>query len=192
MKYSVLWQIPNELDEINILILGGGHDDTSLPPNDQLSLVALSRLSEGLRLYHIHNGSTCLIGSGNSLSSHTSQAEILMRSAVLLGISSTDTLWNPIPYNTETEAFSYVERFGTKTPLVLVTSALHMPRAIFWFKQAGISAIPAPTNYYFKPNSHRSPYNFKPSVKKIEMTGKLYHEWVGMLYGKLKQKVSFM
>ncbi len=67
-----------------------------------------------------------------------------MNTAVALGIAPSDTLQSTIPHNTETEAFAYAQRFGTQTPLILVTSTLHMPRALFWFQQQGIAAIPAP------------------------------------------------
>ncbi|MHC4887735.1 MAG: YdcF family protein, partial [Planctomycetota bacterium] len=68
--------------------------------------------------------------------------------------------------------------------------ALHMPRALFWFKANGIKAIPAPTHHYVKINPDESPYNWKPSTQKIEITAALLHEWVGMLYARIKTRGS--
>ena len=110
-----------------------------------------------------------------------------MNTAVALGIAPADTLQSTQPYNTQTEAAAYARRFGTTTPLVLVTSALHTPRALYWFRQQGIDAIPAPTGHYVKPDPEESPYGWKPSATKIEITGALLHEWAGMVYAKGKR-----
>lgn len=185
-EHVVLWNITDSFPAPNILILGGGHSvSPTLPPNNQLSGRALSRLAEGIRLKQLHPNAK-LIGSGNSSSNRTPQATVLMNTAVALGIALSDTLQSTIPHNTETEAIAYAQRFGTQTPLILVTSALHMPRALFWFKANGIKAIPAPTDHYVKINPDESPYNFKPSTRKIEISAALLHEWVGMVYAKLK------
>jgi uncharacterized SAM-binding protein YcdF (DUF218 family) len=183
-RYPVLWQIPDTLPAPNILILGAGFStDPTLPPNTQLSRKALSRLSEGIRLKNQHFNAK-LIGSGYAGSKDTPQATVLMNAAVALGVSPIDTLQSTQPFNTETEAIAYAHRFGTTTPLILVTSALHMPRALYWFRQQGIDAIPAPTDHYVKPDPKKSPYTWKPSTTKIEITGALLHEWVGMIYAK--------
>ncbi|MBV6654395.1 MAG: YdcF family protein [Mameliella sp.] len=187
-RNPILWEIPDSLQRAHILILGCGHSIApTLPPNDQLSHKALSRLAEGIRLKQLHPD-TKLIGSGNSTSQRTTQATVLMNTAVALGIAPTDTLQSTPPFNTETEAIAYAQRFGTKQPPILITSALHMPRALFWFQQQGIEAIPAPTDHLVKSNPEKSPYNWKPSAKKIEITAGLLHEWVGMLHARWKIK----
>lgn len=185
-RYAVLHQIPDSLKTPHIIVLGGGHIIApSLPPNDQLSETALARLCEGIRLYRQQPGSK-LICSGFSASGQTTVAEILAQTAVVLGVPPQDTLWSPTPANTEAEAYAYASRFGNRHPLILVTDAIHIPRALFWFRQAGLSPIAAPTNHYFKPSSSRSPYKFKPSVQKIIIMDKLIHEWAGMVYAKTK------
>jgi uncharacterized SAM-binding protein YcdF (DUF218 family) len=185
-RFPVLWELPEQSDSLHILVLGGGHTlSPDLPPHDQLSDQALARLSEGVRLKQ-QLPEAKLIGSGNSQSNRTSQATVLMNTAVSLGISPLDTLQNTRPFDTETEAYAYAKRFGTENPVILVTSALHMPRAVYWFEQAGVEAIPAPTDHRVKPDPQKSPYNWKPSANKIQMTGALLHEWAGMVYAKLK------
>jgi uncharacterized SAM-binding protein YcdF (DUF218 family) len=184
--YPVLWEVPTKLLNPHIIVLGAGHTIApSLPPNNQLSSRALARLVEGIRLKQGAPGAK-LIGSGYSRSGRIPQAEMLMNTAVALGASPVDTFHSPLPYNTETEAYAYAQRFGTQTPVILVTDAIHMPRALFWFRQAGVQAIPAPTNHFIKLDPQKSPYNFKPSSVKINITATLLHEWVGMLYARWK------
>jgi uncharacterized SAM-binding protein YcdF (DUF218 family) len=176
-------------DGINILILGGGHSDSpTLPPNNQLSETALKRLSEGIRLYHKVPNSK-LICSGYNGNTSVTQAELLARSAVELGVPTEDTSMIMTPANTEEEAKAYFNRFG-ESETILVTSALHMKRASFWFKEREVPVLPAPTDHFIKPEENRSIINFKPSIRKIEMTNKLIHEWVGMLYAKWKTRNS--
>lgn len=170
---------------INIIILGGGHTDSpTLPPNNQLSDQALKRLSEGIRLYYKIPNSK-LVCSGYKGSSSIAQAELLARSAVALGVSPKDTVMITTPGNTEEEASAYSERYR-QSEVILVTSALHMPRATFWFQEAGIQVLPAPTDHLVKPEKDKSIFNFKPSIRKIDMMDKLIHEWVGLLYAKWK------
>jgi uncharacterized SAM-binding protein YcdF (DUF218 family) len=71
-------------DTVYILILGAGYKaNKNLPPNDQLSLNALGRLSEGIRLH----GLLCpgrLIFLGSVRGENVSEAELLMQTAISL------------------------------------------------------------------------------------------------------------
>lgn len=181
------FQIPDSAT-IHILVLGGGHSvSPSLPPNDQLSPNALARIVEGVRLHRLIPNSK-LIGSGFSSTGRIPQARVLTNTAVALGVAPGDTLQIPDPYNTEAESKAYLKRFGSEDPLILVTDAIHMPRAMYWFRQAGCDPIPAPTNHLIKPDPDYSPFPFKPSIRKIEMMDKWLHEWVGMMYAKWKTR----
>jgi uncharacterized SAM-binding protein YcdF (DUF218 family) len=189
-RYPVLWKIPDTILSPNIIILGAGSSsDPKLPYNNQLSTTTLSRVSEGIRLYRQHPKAR-LIGSGNAKEKRTPQAKVVMNTAVAMGINPIDTLQSIAPFNTESEALAYAERFGNQSIAILITSALHMPRALFWFKVNGINTIPAPTDHYIKIDPYESPYNWKPSTQKIEITAALMHEWVGMLYAKIKTRGS--
>src|SRR5690554_4443136 len=65
-----------EGERLHILVLGGGHtSDERLPANNQLSLSALGRLTEGIRLHRLHPGSL-LILSGYPGLDQLSNAEV--------------------------------------------------------------------------------------------------------------------
>lgn len=186
-RFPVLRNIPDSLagrGVVHVLVLGGGHSHTpGLPPNGLLSEEALSRLAEGIRLHRQLPGSK-LVCSGYSGGGRTAQAELLTRTAIMLGASPADTLMITTPANTEAEAADYAARFGMDQPLVLVTSALHLPRALFWFRQVGLRPAPAPANFLVRPNPERQAFPFKPSLRKVEMADRLLHEWAGMVYGR--------
>ncbi|MEL7251481.1 MAG: YdcF family protein [Bacteroidota bacterium] len=169
-----------------VVVLGAGHSNApGYPVHTRLSEPALKRLLEGVRV-HKALSTTKLVCSGYSSTGRQSQAEALAEMAIELGVLPGDTLLQPLAVNTEAEARTFTQRFGKGNQLVLVTSALHLPRAMFWFEHFGQNPIPAPTNHLVMPDPGYEPFAWKPSLRKIEMTQKLLHEYAGMLYAKFK------
>lgn len=164
-----------------IMVLGGGHtNDPAVTPADRLSAEALGRLAEGIRLHRLLPGSK-LVFSGFSTTGQPSQAENLAMAAVDLGVSPADTLVLTEPTRTSEEARAYVARFGADRPTILVTSAIHLPRAIGWFRQAGADPIPAPATHAVKFAPGRATYHFIPSPSKIGLMHQALHEYGGLL-----------
>lgn len=156
----------NSENNYNIVVLGGGHSfDDRLPPNSLLSLQALARVTEGVRIQRQLPGSK-LILSGYSASGGTTQAEMLQMTAILLGVEENDTRVQNEPSNTNEEANYYQKRFGDTQPVILVTSASHMPRAVGAFKRVGIEVTPSPTHYRIK-NHPLKGESWIPSIDNI-------------------------
>jgi uncharacterized SAM-binding protein YcdF (DUF218 family) len=118
----------------DVLVLGSGKvSDPALPATSQLGEVVLMRLVEGIRVYRQLPASR-LVTSASAVNSATPQARTVADAAVSLGVSPSDTIQLTLPWTTRTEAFAYKTRLGAdQKPLILVTSALHMPRAVRWF-----------------------------------------------------------
>jgi len=171
---------------IHLLVLGGGHtNDLRLPATNQLSLTALGRLAEGIRLQRQLPGSL-LITSGWSSSGRTPQAEVLARTALLLGMDSAAIRMQANPGNTRMEAAEYKRMFGDTAQLVLVTSAIHMPRAMYLFRREGLEPLAAPASHLVKDDG-RSPYrNWLPSAGKIRMMESVIHEVGGMVEARMR------
>jgi len=177
-------QVPST-GTINILVLGGGHsEDKNLPPIDQLSLNSLCRLSEGLRLHRILPGS-CLVFSGISRGQKYSHAEILRQAALSMGIAEKEIILLPTSENTWMEALDYTRKFGTNNTLILVTDAIHMPRAMLLFQKAGQKPIPAPTNHLVKSNRKNGISDWGPSSSNIAMMEYAMHEMLGLAWAEL-------
>ena len=170
--------------EYDIVVLGGGHGfDDRLPPNSLLSLNALSRLNEGIRL-HRELANSRLVLSGYSSSGRTTQAEMLQKTAILLGVDEERTIIQTEPANTWQEANVYSERFGDSYPVILVTSAVHMPRAMLVFERNGISAIASPANYRLK-GSHRKKRLGLPSTGNIAYMRSALNEYAALIREKI-------
>jgi len=176
--------LSNDID-VHIMILGSGHtSDPVLPANNQLSHNALGRLAEGIRLHRLLPGSK-LITSGWQGDDLVPNAMVLKRAAELLGISTEDILILVTPVNTEEEALSYRSTFGKTHKLIVVTDAIHMPRAIMWFHKAGLNPIAAPTNHLIKYNPNQKSFNFLPSADNINEMESAIHEYIGIMWVKL-------
>lgn len=163
------------------MVLGAGHtNDPELPDIDKLFSSALARLAEGIRIQRLMPGSK-LICSGYSGRSNISQAEVSALAAIELGVDPEDTLMLTEAHNTKAEAKAYADRFENGGTLILVTDAIHMPRAMHWFQYHGIFPVAAPTNHLVKLDPEFYHFPFKFSTNKMILMEKSLHEYVGML-----------
>jgi uncharacterized SAM-binding protein YcdF (DUF218 family) len=190
-------------DTFDILVLGAGmHYDIELTATDRLSQASLSRLIEGVRIYNQLESSR-LILSGYHKSSNTSNAFTYMMAAADLGVNPEHMFLQEDPTTTEEEAKHYYKNYSKKDRLlILVTSDIHMPRAMKWFKKQGIEAIAAPTGSILKRNysgvhesiakKFEAQTNF--NVKEIwwkshhnnfDKFRSAMHEYIGMVYARL-------
>lgn len=178
--------IKNLPDSCDIIVLGSGlSDDMALSPNNQLSLVSLCRLIEGIRIHRINTGSR-LILSGWDADLKLSNAEIYYRTAIQMGVNRTAIIIQSSPENTRAEAEEYVKNSGVHHTLILVTSAMHMPRAIMYFKKAGIIPIPAPTDFLLKSYSTKNYLEELPRSENFQMMESAFHEFFGTLWARIR------
>ncbi|MDD2564630.1 MAG: ElyC/SanA/YdcF family protein [Salinivirgaceae bacterium] len=181
----VLMNVPDSISalETHIMVLGGGHsDDIRFPGVDQLNNNSLGRLSEGIRLFRTMPQSKIIV-SGWGAGSMISQAEVMAKAAMELGVPDTCLAMLKEPWNTKDEANEYLKNFGSDHPLIIVTDALHMPRALYHFRNAGLNPIPAPTNHIIKKGSKRSYIGLiVPSGSNIQNLGRAFHEYAGLLW----------
>ena len=181
--YSPLLQVPQAMKYI--YVLGSGHNsDSTLPITSQLNADAIVRLTEAIRLYHQLKEKPTLIVSGYSgYYSDIPHAKMQNRLAIALGIDPDKIISLPEPMDTQAEARAAKKLLGN-TPFILVTSAFHMARAMRWFKQEGISPVPAPTHHLT--NSAEVPYYGIFSIHALEMSTIFIHEKIGILWQRIK------
>lgn len=170
---------------VHIMVLGAGHiSNPALPANTQLTHEALGRLAEGIRLHRLLPGSK-LVTSGWQGDDPLPQALALKRAAELLGVPNEDILTLTTPVNTQEEALCYMNTFGKSYKLIIVTDAIHMPRAILWFRNAGLDPVAAPTNYLIKHSPNQRSFKFLPSSGYIHEMECAMHEYIGIIRAKL-------
>lgn len=170
-----------KVDKLPILVLGAGHvNDPKLPALQRLSIPLLDRVAEGVRMHNKTGGKITF--SGFSRHNKSPHALAMSEAAVSLGISPADTTMLMKPTNTWEEAAAYKARFGTDEKFILVTSAIHMPRAIEIFQDAGLQPIAAPTNFISRAEPGDSPYTLWPSSIKAIYTEIAVYEYISTWY----------
>lgn len=65
--------------------------------------------------------------------------------------------------------------------VLLVTSALHMPRALATFRSAGVRAIPAPTDFEIAERPRSPVLRWLPDARTLEGSSRALHERLGAL-----------
>lgn len=75
------------------------------------------------------------------------QAEIARDAALLMGVDSNRIAMLTTPLTTSEEAAALAQLIPTSAAVVLVTDAIHMPRAKNLFEKRGFHPIAAPTNF---------------------------------------------
>lgn len=177
-----------------VLVLGSGHvSDASQPISSLLSSAGLSRLVEGVRIYRLNPGSKLLL-SGYRFNDEISHAQALKKVALHFGVPASDMVLAENVKDTQEEARHWMT-FAAGKSLALITSASHMPRSMFLFKNAQKSnniktkLTPAPTDYIGHRTSKRVWKSWFPSGRYLERVERLWHEYLGLLWAKLVARV---
>jgi uncharacterized SAM-binding protein YcdF (DUF218 family) len=171
-----------------IAVLGSGYtSDYRLPPNSRLNPTALARLVEGIRLHRMIPESR-LIFSGAAVFETEPSAEGYAKTAELLGVDRKKMILVTDPKDTVGEAHRINAVVGNE-PFVLVTSAVHMPRALALFKKQGARPIPSPADYRKVESPAVHPSDFFPNSENLVTARYAWHEYLGMVWAKLNGSI---
>jgi len=173
---------PNQF--YHIFVLGGGYiNDERVPPLGQLTLITQGRLNEGIRLYH-QLDSSMIIVSGFRANGIRTAGEVTWLAANSLGVAPErlDSLNSPRTTAQEAEAFKL--RFGQEANLILVSDAMHLPRAMKIFQDAGFKPLAAPTNFLVREASEGGLPDFLPSTDNLVMSNRIIWEFFATLKAK--------
>lgn len=162
----------NSLDKSQIYylhVLGAGYSlDPNLPATSQLSTTTLARLVEAIRISK-YLPQYKIVSSGYSKLDLESQASVVRRAAIELGIPPQNCEILPTPTNTSQEVKAFVSRFGSTKNVIVVSDAMHLPRAAMLYKKAGIIAIGAPTNFRIKKGANDNTGIRFPSLSSMNL-----------------------
>jgi uncharacterized SAM-binding protein YcdF (DUF218 family) len=167
-----------------VVVLGGGHtSNQGLPANAQLENQSLARLVEGTRIHRMLPGSKLLL-CGGAVFDSVPEAETMAAVARMLGVSPDDMVLESQSQDTGQQS-QLVQGIIQKDRCVLVTSAIHMPRAMLVFEQKGLKPIPAPTDFEDRIRKENSPNQFFPRAVELRKVETAVHEYLGLLWAKV-------
>lgn len=153
---------------------------------DAVSACTLARLQHAARL-HAATGLPILLSGGRVFGEEEAEAELMDRAL--------RQAFNIAPAWLETRSRSTAEnaRYSAvmlKTQdidtVVLVTHAVHMPRAAGSCRRAGLTVIPAPTHFYSVPDARPGITHFLPSMGALSISHLALHELVGIAWYNLR------
>lgn len=164
-----------------IHVLGAGFNDGDFALSSKLSDASTKRILEGVIIHKKILGSK-LVLTGYKGCQTISNAEMYAKLAIALGVKAEDIIKGELTKDTKEEAiFMKNVLKENNDEFVLVTSAIHMPRAINLFKSIGLNPIAAPTDFH-KLGSEK---HYVLDSESMAKSGKAIHEYVGILWIKL-------
>jgi uncharacterized SAM-binding protein YcdF (DUF218 family) len=167
-----------------IVVLGG--DIAS--PRGRLSAPELGegadRLFEAYALWHAGKAKLILISGGDLPWTEASrpEAEIVGQAFPTLGVPTSAILVEGESHNTRENAVNTAVLWrekGFHTGL-LVTSAIHLPRAMETFRAAGLDLTPWPADFRMHYSQGYSLFDFLPDARALSLTTLSAKEWLGL------------
>ncbi|MDX8380623.1 MAG: YdcF family protein [Ghiorsea sp.] len=172
-----------------IVLLGGGIQEKALDYQGQDTLshhswmrtLYAAKIAKEIDLPIYATGGTPLTTTGQA------EAEIMEKKLIWLGINKTNI-------HTENQANTTWDNAVLTKPIldtnniktiVLITSALHMPRSVWCFEMQGIKVISAPTDYLTEQKDYDL-RSFLPRWNVLSDSSAALHEYLGYYWYKLK------
>lgn len=141
-----------ELPKADAIVLLGGATRSAHPPRPWIDLSEEGdRVLHTLRLYQAGKAAKVILSGGRIdwRGAGTPESEDMATVLTALGVPSSALLQDPTSLNTYQNAIN-VQQILRKQELkriLLVTSAMHMPRSLAIFRKLGIDVVPAPTDF---------------------------------------------
>lgn len=170
-----------------IVILGGGsYPDAPEYGSATVSTATLERIRYGAYI-HKQNNLPILV-TGGRVFAYAKTAEATLMARVLENDFHTPVTWREDQSRNTWENAQYSYRMLAQkkiNKIILVTHALHMPRAVMCFKAAGFKVIPAPLGFHHRGNGFRI-FDLLPQVDTMESIRDMMHEAIGTLWYRLR------
>jgi uncharacterized SAM-binding protein YcdF (DUF218 family) len=179
-RHAPLQDVPAEAEAI--AVLGAGHAERpGFSAWSNLEERSVARVGEAVRLSR--QSDLPLLFSGYAGAGDIANASMQRDAAVELGLETDRTRLFPEARDTKEEAQAVAAARPGAT-VVLVTSANHMPRALYLFEQAGLDPVPAPTGYLAADRDYAL-WSFFPSGEALYRARLVWYEWLGFLWARI-------
>jgi|AntAceMinimDraft_13_1070369.scaffolds.fasta_scaffold50468_1 uncharacterized SAM-binding protein YcdF (DUF218 family) len=173
-----------ETSTVDAIVVLGGHVQGNrvnwFEPFDESAVVSRESLAASL---YLAERAPLIVLSGGALEGNISDTATMARSLRQLGIPADAIIEETQSQNTRENATltDQTLRSLKKKRLLLVTSALHMPRAMAAFDSTSVqaTAAPLPAQIQWKSNFNRSPW--QPDMQTLLASRSIIKEYAGLL-----------
>ncbi len=175
--------------EAIVILAGGAWQNGPLRPRNELAGPSWRRFWRGIELYREYDGLIPIIysgGSGHIFDRVSVEGELTRQYALSMGIPEYDFLIETTSRNTyenirETKKILDRDFPGSKPHrVILVTSSIHMPRAVLIAKKSGLDPIPEPADFLLRSSTFHL-LDFSPSAETFLSSTRCLHEWLGII-----------
>ncbi|MBD1825130.1 YdcF family protein [Cyanobacteria bacterium FACHB-DQ100] len=182
-----------ELPTADAIVVLGGSTGAALPPRPWIEVQEEGdRVLYAAKLYREKRAPRLILSGGRIdwRSNPGSEAEDMAILMEPMGVPRSAMLLESRSLNTRENAVNTLEimKANKIEKILLVTSAMHMPRSMLIFKKLGIDAIPAPTDYTLVQAEQASKSTLEarildslPDADQIRRTTRVLKEYVGIL-----------
>jgi uncharacterized SAM-binding protein YcdF (DUF218 family) len=176
-----------------IVLLARGTTKPTIPEQIGVQLTDKSdRISYAGEIYKEALGGVVIVSAGPrpDIEGQIAEADEVEKLLVDMGVDSDDILLDRFSVNLRQSAIAtrnILNKYGLEPTVILVTSALQMPRAKLAFNSAGINVINAPTDF----NTFESDDTFQqrvtgadffPNAEALLLTTRVLEEYWGLFY----------
>lgn len=196
--WSLLWSIPQCSDWLRaslarqypqieetalpradaIVVLGGGQYSWLHRSDIDLDDLDNSRIATGTRAWLAGRAPVVILSGGGG--NDYSEAEVMATAITRLGVPASALVLEKRSHSTRDNAVfsAQLARQRGIERVLLVTSAVHMPRAAFWFREVGLDVVPVPV----PERKGRSGWKrWLPSRGALWRSGRAWKEYAGLL-----------
>ncbi len=185
------------IPQAEAIVVLGGCTRSQLSPRPWVEVSeGGDRLLYGAKLYREGQAPWIILAGGRVEWRHPGAAESLDMAELIepMGVPSSAILQDPLSLNTRENAVNVKQILDDKQlqgPILLVTSASHMPRAMAIFRHLDIDAIATPTDFLVadlgqRPGIMASLLEMVPNVEALEMTTRASKEYLGWCIYRLR------
>lgn len=185
------------LPTADAIVVLGGATKPAIPPRPGVDLnEAGDRVLYGAQLYREGKAPYLILSGGriNWRGGGGSESADMATVAQTLGVPKSAILEDPTSLNTYENAVNVQQILTSRrfNRVLLVTSALHMPRSVRIFQRLGMNVIPAPTDFLIteqeRDETQNSPegilLNLIPDADRLQYVTRALKEYVGfVIYG---------
>jgi uncharacterized SAM-binding protein YcdF (DUF218 family) len=166
-----------------VVVLGGAMHPEYVQGADPNLGAAADRVWHAARIFHAGRAPQVVVSGGNLpwLGGVRSEAAAMRDFLGDLGVPAEVVWLEERSRNTRENALYTAEILEARGigPVLLVTSALHMPRALATFRAAGVDAIPAPTDFEVMPRP-RGLLDWLPDADALAASTRALKEYLGL------------
>ncbi len=181
-KHAVIQQVDPDIHWI-VVLSGGQATGNGLPANTLLYSASIKRLVEGVRLFRALPDAT-LVLSGGGYGADKPESHRLKEVSQWFLIPEERIKLEAESINTADQAKALKSLLGNK-PFYLVSSAIHLPRAMALFEKQGMKPIAAPTDFTFFWRDERWHKTWLPNANNIVYFNIALHELLGSSWERL-------